>query len=96
MVAEVIAEQKTITVKHKPRPISWETFKKVYLEREDGFKYEWVDGYVEKTQRTMAKKHFFIQWNLLEFLTSLKVGGLLIPEGDIFFSGKHRRPDIAY
>jgi Uma2 family endonuclease len=96
MVAEAIAEQKTITVKHQPRPITWETFKKVYLEREDGFKYEWVDGYVEKTQRTMDKKQFFIQWNLSEFLTSLKVGGLLIAEGDNFFSGKHRRPDIAY
>ena len=63
MVAEAIAEQKTITVKHKPRPISWETFKKVYLEREDGFKYEWVDGYVEKTSRTMDKKQFFISVN---------------------------------
>lgn len=96
MVAEAIAEQKTIMVKHKPRPISWETFKKVYLEREDGFKYEWVDGYVEKTSRTMDKKQFFIQWNLSEFLTTLNVGGLLIAEGDNFFSGQHRRPDIAY
>lgn len=96
MVAEAIAEQKTITVKQKPRPVSWETFKKVYLEREDGFKYEWVDGYVEKTQRTMDKKQFFIQWNLSEFLTALNVGGLLIAEGDNFFSGQHRRPDIAY
>ena len=96
MVAEAIAEQKTITVKQKPRPISWETFTKVYLEREDGFKYEWVDGYVEKTPRTMDKKQFFIQWNLSEFLTTLNVGGLLIAEGDNFFSGQHRRPDIAY
>lgn len=96
MVAEASQEKKTITLKQKPRPISWETFEKVYLEREDGFKYEWVNGYVEKTPRTMDKKQFFIQWNLSEFLTTLKVDGLLIAEGDNFFSGAHRRPDIAY
>ena len=100
MVAEAIAEQKTITVKQKPRPISWETFTKVYLEREDGFKYEWVDGYVEKTPRTMDKKQFFVIENLLALLDTLryekKADGRLIPEGDNFFSGQHRRPDIAY
>jgi Uma2 family endonuclease len=100
MVAEAIQKQKTVITKQKPRPISWETFKKVYLEREDGFKYEWVDGYVEKTPRTMDKKQFFVIENLLALLDILryekKADGRLIPEGDNFFSGKHRRPDIAY
>ncbi len=100
MVTEAIQEQKVITVKQKPRPISWETFQKVYLEREDGFKYEWVYGYVEKTPRTIDKKQFFVIENLLVLLDTLryekKADGRLIPEGDNFFSGAHRRPDIAY
>ena len=100
MVAEAIKKNNTTITTTKPRPISWETFKKVYLEREDGFKYEWVNGQVEKTPRTMDKKQFFIIENLMAWLDTLRsekrADGRLIVEGDNFFSGAHRRPDIAY
>lgn len=101
MVATAI--QKDILHKtngHQPRKISWTEFQKRYLSREDNFKYEWVDGVVEKTPRTMDRKQFFIIENLMVLLDTLKyqnkTDGRLIPEGDNFFSGNHRRPDIAF
>lgn len=33
------------------KPITWEQFKNRYLWREDGYKYEWINGYVERTKR---------------------------------------------
>jgi Uma2 family endonuclease len=81
---------------HQPRKITWVEFQRKYLSREDNFKYEWVDGIVEKTPRAMDRKQFYIHLNLQDFLKTLPVDGLFIPEGDNFFSGAHRRPDIAY
>ncbi|MCO6488157.1 MAG: Uma2 family endonuclease [Phaeodactylibacter sp.] len=82
------------------KKISWEAFRKKYLSREDSFKYEWVNGFVEKTPRTMDKSQFYIQDNLIEYLyrlkSSLPVDGQFIAEGDAFFGGNHRRPDIAF
>ena len=83
------------------KKISWETFQKKYLAREDRFKYEWVNGMVEKTPRSMDQSQLFILTNLYQFLIRLKsansrVDGHLIAEGDAFFNGNHRRPDIAY
>ena len=94
-----IAIQKDILHKtngHQPRKISWAEFQKKYLSREDNFKYEWVDGVVEKTPRTMDRKQFFIVLRLQTFLNSLNRDGIFIAEGDNFFAGNHRRPDIAY
>jgi Uma2 family endonuclease len=84
-----------------PEKISWEMFQKEYLSREDNFKYEWVNGQVEKTERSMNRLWLFIQVNLMKFLAHLKaqnlaVDGILISGGDVFFAGNHRRPDIAY
>ncbi len=95
------AVQHKTTVPEVPaKQISWAEFQKKYLAREDRFKYEWVDGQVEKTPRTMDKSQFYIQMNLSRFLTSLKqsqaLDGELIAEGDTFFGLNHRRPDIAY
>ncbi len=83
------------------KKISWDTFRKKYLTREDKYKYEWVNGMVEKTPRSMDQSQLYVLTNLSEFLTRLKlanprVNGHLIAEGDAFFAGNHRRPDIAY
>ena len=97
MVATAI--QKDILHKtngHQPKKISWAEFQRKYLSREDNFKYEWVDGVVEKTPRTMDRKQFFIVLRLQTFLNSLNRDGIFIAEGDNFFAGNHRRPDIAY
>jgi len=84
-----------------PEKISWEAFQDEYLTREDNYKYEWVNGQVEKTERSMDRMQFFIQRNLINFLYQLKasnpaIDGELIAEGDVFFAGNHRRPDLAY
>ena len=84
------------TVSKEQPYISWEAFKTKYLSREDGFKYEWLNGIVEKTKRTMDYTQFYILSNLLNKFRSFNIDGELISEGDVFFLEKHRRPDIAY
>jgi Uma2 family endonuclease len=103
MVATLRHKALTVTetiTKHPSKPITWETFQRRYLTREDGYKYEWLNGWVDKTKRTMDKTQFFILRNLQEALRHLlndgKIDGEFITEGDLFFMEKHRRPDIAY
>lgn len=85
-----------------PAPqISWEDFQRKYLSREDRYKYEWVNGRVEKTLRGMNETQFYILYNLMGFLEGLRaqnprLTGALIAEGDTFYGGNHRRPDIGY
>ena len=97
MSATVQLPSKTTIPKRK---ISWSLFQKKYLTREDKYKYEWVNGYVEKTLRSMNKTQFYILKNLMDFLDTLKpdlsTDWNLIPEGDTFFAGHHRRPDISF
>lgn len=87
-------------VNKKPVAISWEAFQKKYLTREDGYKYEWVNGEVEKTKRSMDKTQLYILFNLMAHFQNLlvkgKVYGQLIAEPDLFFPDVHRRPDIAW
>ncbi len=90
-----------LTVVPKQPPISWEAFERKYLTREDLFKYEWVNGLIEKTPRSMDQKQQYLYINLFKFLTELnlagKASGHLLPEVDTFFLDKaHRRPDMAY
>lgn len=84
-----------------PKKITWQDFKNRFLSREDHYKYEWVNGAVEKTLRSMDKTQLYILSNLTRFLYTLiainpKIDGDLIAEGDTFFAGNHRRPDIGY
>lgn len=94
------AAKKTPEPPKKSKPVSWETFQKKYLTREDGYKYEWLNGIVEKTPYTMDKSQLFILRNLLAWFRKLlnegKVSGELIPEADLFFLENHRRPDICW
>lgn len=82
------------------KPISWLDFQKKYLSREDGFKYEWLNGQVEKTIRGMDKTQLYIQRNFLRFFRELlkngKVEGEMIAEPDLFFLKNHRRPDMVW
>lgn len=85
----------------KAKKISWEKFEAKYLSRENEWKYEWIDGTVEKTKRTMYEKQFNILANLRNFffalLSSGKVDGYLETEIDVFFlKNIHRRPDLVY
>ena len=45
---------------HSPKSISWVEFEKKFLSLEDGFKYEWVNGIVEKTPRAMNQNQYYL------------------------------------
>ncbi|MEL6720412.1 MAG: Uma2 family endonuclease [Bacteroidota bacterium] len=80
--------------------VTWEEFRSDYMEREDGYEYEWLNGVVEKTIYSMDKTQLFILRNLQAYFRSLlfqnKVTGELIAEADLFFGQHHRRPDICW
>ena len=87
--------------KKQPRLIKWSEFEKRYLSREDGYKYEWLNGRVEKTEYTMNPTQLYIQRNLTalfrSFLNAGKMHGELLAEPDLFFFPEvHRRPDFAW
>lgn len=103
VASETLVQYKRTPTQKAPNEqpyISWEAFKAKYLSREDGYKYEWLNGIVEKTKRTMDYTQFYIAQNLRDLFEDLryakKIKGILISEGDVFFLEKHRRPDIAY
>ncbi|MEK7256781.1 MAG: Uma2 family endonuclease [Bacteroidota bacterium] len=79
--------------------ITWEEFEREYLSREDKYKYEWVDGMVEKTTR-MDQTQLYIQINLQACFEQLKfkgnVGGWLVAEPALFFLANYRHPDFAW
>ena len=83
-----------------PKKITWDAFKRRYLSRDDAYTYEWVNGQVEKTERTMDYSQIFIINNLLNFFDELKgqgkIKGRLAGEIDTFFAENHRRPDMCY
>lgn len=86
---------------HDDEPISIEDFEQTYDHLEDEFTYEWVDGRTMKTIKEMNSEQFLIQSNLIDFLAKIKaknpkIKGQLISEGDNFFNGNRRRPDMAY
>jgi Uma2 family endonuclease len=85
----------------KTRYVSWEEFQRTYLSRADDYLYEWTDGAIEKTPRTMNTNQLFILDNLNDFLHKLipeyPPVGRFYAESDILLSAKmHRRPDVAY
>jgi Uma2 family endonuclease len=90
----------TVSTLAKRTHVSWIEFQQKYLTREDGYKYEWLNGEVEKTKITMDFTQLFILKNLMaafrQLLNNGKCNGELMSEGDIFFLDKHRRPDIFY
>ena len=79
-------------------PISKEDFLREYSDMEDGYKYEWNNGAVEKTT-AMDQYQFFIQNILFRLFIKTKMfqrGGLLTSEGNMDTSPTQmRRPDLA-
>jgi Uma2 family endonuclease len=90
------------TLQRVQKVISWVEFQKKYLSREDDYKYEWLNGTIEKTPKNIDQSQIFIQHNLIELLIFLKKKeqltniGSFSSETDSFFNKIHRRPDIAY
>ncbi len=85
---------------HDENPISLEVFEKTYNQVEDEFYYEWVDGRALKTYRDMNRQQYLIIRNIQRFFYKLnakkEILGELISEGDNFFNGNRRRPDMAF
>jgi Uma2 family endonuclease len=83
----------------KPRQISFTAFYKKYAARVDGFKYEWNNGFIEKTD-AMKQDEFYIATNLTKFFFLFiepRVGGTLIQEGETWTTHtKWRKPDLAF
>ena len=79
-------------------PISKEDFLLQYSDMEDGFKYEWNNGFVEKTS-AMNQQQFIFQNTLLRLFIQadiFKNGGLLTSEGGMDTTATQlRRPDLA-
>ena len=103
MVATITQEPKVVTQNGQngtSKKITWEQFQRQYLSREDGFKYEWLNGVIEKTERTMDYKQLQIVENILAFFDELKmlkkIKGRMHEEVDTFFDTHHRRPDICF
>lgn len=81
--------------------VSWETFQKRYLDREDGFTYEWTNGKIEKSTSSMTIAQSYIWVNIDDFFQALRakqnIAGRLLSEVDVLLDPElHRRPDIAY
>ena len=86
----------------KPGKISIQTFLEKYSQREDGYKYEYEDGYViQSNYYAMTDPQQHIANNLTDFFYSLKfqakVQGNLASEKDTWLTeSKWRRPDMCY
>lgn len=81
--------------------ISQETYYKRFRNREDGFKYEWLDGVVEKTPKSMTDKQAHIAHNLTTLFYRLLfaniVQGSFQTEKDTHVEGSRIRiPDMCY
>ena len=90
-----------IGTKADVKPISWADFERKYLSREDGYKYEWLNGSIEKTPRTMHQSQVFIQHFLNHFIVKMGILcgqdlGSFSAETDSFFNENHRKPDLAF
>jgi Uma2 family endonuclease len=99
-MAATIMQKKVTLHAVTQKYISWEDFQRKILGREDKYKYEWLNGVVEKTNRNMDYKQLFIAKNLIvlfrRLINSGKTTGELMTEGDIFFLENHRRPDMFF
>lgn len=91
-------EKKPNPTTRKPRRISREEFLREYSDKEDGYKYEWNAGIIEKT-KSMNQAQLFLQNVLLRIFVKTEIfkqGGLFTSEGDMDTSPDQlRRPDLA-
>ena len=96
--ATAIVASKSIPPSQAPKKVTKTHFLRHYSNREDGYKYEWNDGYIEKTQ-AMNQQQATIQAILLRFFIKTMVfenGGLFTAETDMDTSPTQmRKPDIA-
>ncbi|AEE51333.1 Uma2 family endonuclease [Haliscomenobacter hydrossis] len=97
--SSTVEETKSKKTSVKPRRVSKERFLREYTNREDGYKYEWNDGVIEKYEgmNQEQSKFYYLLLGLFLNTAAAKIGGMLIAETDMGTSTEQiRRPDIAY
>ena len=97
-MTSIVGEQSPNAPAHRtPKRISLEKF--YQWKPVDGFKYEWVDGKIEKTTRSMTPDQQYIALNLQDKFIPTKAfqqGDRLVVETDATLSPREvRRPDIS-
>lgn len=83
----------------QPRKVSKARFLREYADREDGYKYEWNDGVIEKYQgmNQQQAEIYFLLMAYFQKTEASKTGGGLITETDMLTtSSQLRRPDISF
>lgn len=89
-------QKKTVA---KPRRVSKARFLREYADREDGYKYEWNNGIIEKTESMNQQQAeiYFVLLACFQKTNAAKAGGGLITETDMYTSEiQLRRPDISF
>ena len=100
----------TTAIAHRPltsikginkKTISLEAFFSRYSNREDGYKYEWHNGSVERSTRTMNRDQSKIQAAILAYFytnPSFNQEGAFLVELDMFIptENRTRRADMAF
>lgn len=83
----------------QPRKVSKARFLKEYADQEDGYKYEWNDGIVEKYQgmNQQQAEIYFLLMAYFQKTEASKTGGGLITETDMLTTPNQlRRPDVSF
>lgn len=103
MATTAVLEQpkkKVETIVQQATHLTVADFLTSYSNRKDAFKYELVNGKVEKTLRTMKREQYYIVRNLLRHFAqtnAYKNGAELAVETDMeTISRQIRRPDISF
>ncbi len=97
--AAAIALPKTRQGKREPKRITKQHFLRHYSNKEDGYKYEFNQGLIEKTETMNQRqsKFFILLLDLFLKTKAYKNGGRLVMETDMDTSPEQlRRPDIAF
>jgi len=80
--------------------LTLQSFRRRYSEREDGYKYEYNEGEIEKTESKMKVSQFYIVNNLTRRFTQTKAfakgDALAIETEQITLPNRLRRPDLHY
>jgi Uma2 family endonuclease len=76
-------------------------FEKRFLDREDGYKYEWVHGIVEKNKHSNIAPFVYISFNLMNLSMKWKqnnnFSGYLLGQTEFFLSKEiYRKSDFAF
>jgi Uma2 family endonuclease len=99
-IAPVKSPNGETKAKRSPRVLTLEQFRRRYSDREDGYKYEFNNGVIEKSPSHMKVKQFHIVDNLTEAFrktSAFQQGGRLATEIEQLTSPVQlRRPDLAY